>query len=137
VPATHEIDETNKLIITDWNGEASDHEFLDTLTRYQHEIRGNPDYQSFNELLDFRHISKVNLTTDGLIELSRIARKTDRKDIPSRLAVLVSSSLAFGLARMYITYRNLEPGSHKTLKVFKNRADALAWLIESPAPLNS
>jgi len=128
MPATHEIDAARKLIITSWHGEASDKEFTGTLIRYQHEIRGNSDYQSYNELLDFRQISKLSLTTKGIINLVKIARKTDQKEIPSKLAVLVSTSLAFGLARMYTTYRNLEPGSHKELRIFKNRGDALSWL---------
>ncbi len=125
----HEIDQTNQLIITTWTGEASDNEFIDALTRYQHDIKGSSDYQSFNELLDFSQISEMNLTTKGLITLGIIARKTDNEHVKSRLAIVVNSTLSFGLAQMYITYRNLDPSSHKELNVFKNKADALSWLM--------
>jgi len=137
MPVHHEIDQKHQLIISSWSGEASDDEFIQALTRYQIEVRGHGDYQHYNELLDFRDITTFNLTTKGLIEMGRIARKTDRNDMQTRLALVVKTPLGFGLARMYITYRNLEANSHKILKVFKNKTDALSWLSRSSEPTES
>ncbi|NWF39802.1 STAS/SEC14 domain-containing protein [Mariprofundus sp. NF] len=124
----HDIDLANQLIVTTWSGKASDNDFIDALTSYQQEIKGHLDYQLFNELLDFRHITDLNLSTRGIIELSRIAQRSDQHEIQTRLAIVVSSTLAFGLAQMYITYRNLVPNNNKKLRVFKSYDDAFDWL---------
>lgn len=64
----HDIDLPNRLIITTWSGRASDDDFIRALTSYQEVIKGHRDYQLFNELLDFRHITKLNLSTRGIID---------------------------------------------------------------------
>jgi len=60
--------------------------------------------------------------------LGRIAQRTDQPAVQTKLAIVISSTLAFGLAQMYITYRNLAPNSNKQLNVFKNYNDAFEWL---------
>jgi len=128
MPVRHDIDKPNRLIITYWSGEATDSSFIDALTSYQQEIKGNRDYQLFNELLDFRHITEFHLSTRGIVELSKIAQRSDQPEVETKLAIVVASTLAFGLAQMYITYRNLVPKSNKQLKVFKTYDEAFAWL---------
>jgi len=128
MPVEHEIDDAKQLIITTGSGEVSDELFIEALYHYQKTIRSHPDYQAYNELLDFRHIDASLLTTKGLIEMGKIARFTDKTDIQTKLAIVVNSQLALGLAHMYITYRSLAPGSNKTLKAFQSRDDAVTWL---------
>ena len=129
MPATHEIDSANRLIITTWSGKATESEFIDTLISYQLKVKGNREYQTYNELLDFSQIDNINLSKKSMTTLSKIAQQTDRQDVQTRLAIIVSSPLAFGLARMYVAYRNLLQYTNKELKVFKNRSDAFAWVI--------
>lgn len=130
----HDIDLPNRLIITTWSGRASDDDFIQALTSYQQEIKGHRDYQLFNELLDFRHITKLNLSTRGIIELGRIAQRTDQPAVQTKLAIVISSTVAFGLAQMYITYRNLVPNSNKKLNAFKRYNDAFEWLTAATTP---
>jgi len=124
----HIIDHDARLIITAWTGAASEQSLADALRNYQQTIKASRECQSYNELLDFSLITDVELSARGMIALSRLAQQSDRSDMWTRLALLVSSPLAFGLAKMYVAYRSLVPGSHKDLSVFRIRSDALAWL---------
>jgi len=135
--AKHDIDNANKLIITTWSGEASDNELIAAMARYQQEIRCNSDYQLYNELLDFSHTTKFDLSTKGIKEIGKIAQQSDRPDVQTKVAIIVNSALSFGLSKMYISYRNLLPNSNKELKAFKNRSDALDWLNHTGSTGNS
>jgi len=137
MPAKHDIDNAKKLILTIWRGEASDNELIAAMTRYQQEIRCNSDYQLYNELLDFSHTTKFDLTTKGIKEIGKIAQQTDRPDVQTKVAIIVNSALSFGLSKMYISYRNLLPNSNKELKAFKNRTDAFDWLTHAGETSNS
>ena len=137
MPAKHDIDKANKLIITTWGGEASDNELIAAMSRYQQEIRCNSDYQLYDELLDFSHTTKFDLSTKGIKEIGKIAQQSDRPDVQTKVAIIVNSALAFGLSKMYIAYRNLLPNSNKELKAFKNRTDALDWLNHTDDTSNS
>ena len=59
MPAKHNIDNKNKLITTAWSDTATDSELIDALTKYQREIKINPDYQAYNEILDLREIGTI------------------------------------------------------------------------------
>lgn len=135
IPVEHRIDKENKLIITSWRGVATDKAFTTALLNYHQNIKSNPDYQTYDELLDFRAISEYNLTTKGLIELGKIAQRSDRPDIKTKLAILVASNMAYGLSSIYISYRMLLPDNNKKLKAFKSLEEALSWLTDNKTTL--
>ena len=128
MPAKHYIDEHNRLIVTTWHGEASDSELIEAIIEYQNKIKSHPDYVSYNEILDLSKVEGVALTTDGLKQLGRTASKTDHKEVTTRLAIIVQSSLLYGLARMYEAYRNLIPSSNKEIRIFKDEQAATKWV---------
>ena len=43
-------------------------------------------------------------------------------------AIVATSAFAYGLARMYATYRALDPRSTRVVSVFRSVDDALTWL---------
>jgi len=128
MPAKHNINLNNNLIITTWVGEATDNELIDAITRYQREIKTKPDYLAYNEIVDLRKIEGIKLTTEGIKRIGQIAVKTDQAEIRTKLAIIVNSSLAYGLARMYETYRNFAPNTNKEIRVFNKESDAHEWL---------
>jgi hypothetical protein len=95
---------------------------MDRLSRH-------PDFRpEYNQLLDFREFSDVELTGEQVRALSR--RTLFRT--PSRRAFVVSSNLQFGLSRMYGTFR--EAAGDETIMIFREMKDALAWLSLSAEP---
>lgn len=128
MPAIHRIDDKAQLIITTWEGDATDVEFINAIKKYQTDIQNHPDYIHFNEVVDLTYISGMKLSTEGIKNIGKIAAATDNLEINRKLAIIVNSNLAFGLARMYETYRSLTSNSHKEICVFKNRDEAFAWV---------
>ena len=131
MPAVHFIDEENKVIFTTWNGEPSDSDLVEALNNYFSNIKNKPELSDFNELVDFSDTRGVKLSINTLIELGKVASRYDKPPQTAdrgKLAIVVTSSLAYGLARMYGIYREYNPQSNKEVLVFRNRDEAVAWL---------
>lgn len=128
MPATHHIDNINHLIVTTWDGEARDIEFIEAIKNYQNNIQNQPNYINYNEVVDLRKTTGIKLTTEGIKVIGAIASTTDTQDINKKLALIVSSNLAFGLARMYEAYRSFSKNANKEIRVFKNETDAFKWV---------
>jgi len=124
----HRIDHDARLIVTVWDGAASGQSLMDALRDYQDQIKADISVQAYDELLDFRLIATVDLSAKEMMTLSRMAQLSDRRDVRTKLALVVSSPLIYGLSRMYIAYRSLVPNANKELAVFKSMDDAGKWL---------
>ena len=128
MPANHHIDNKNKLIITTWEGEARDIEFIEAIKKYQNDIQNHPDYINYNEIVNLSKVTGFKLTTKGIKTIGEIASTTDKKEINRKLALIVNSNLAFGLARMYEAYRSFSKSANKEIRVFKNEKNAFEWI---------
>ena len=128
MPAKHVIDIKSKLIITTWEGDATDIDFIKGLKEYQKNILSKSEYYGFNEILDLTRVTAIKLTTAGLKMIGSVASTTDSKEISTKLAFIVSSNLAYGLARMYGALRAYSNNSTKTIRAFKKESDAYEWV---------
>jgi len=128
MPANHYIDNKRQLIVTTWEGKARDIDFIDAIKKYQNDIQNHPDYIHFNEILNLSGVTGYKLTTEGIKNISRIASSTDKADENRKLAIIVNSALAYGLARMYITYRSFSKKGKKEINIFKTEKDAFDWI---------
>jgi len=123
---SHRIDHDSKVIITTFAPEDVTLKlFLETFNKYQDELKYLPDFQKYNELVDFRPITSINITDSELKQLSNLASKQDTRVIVTKLALLVDSKPAFTLAKVYEVIRNLNPASKKQVKVFQEFEEAL------------
>ena len=59
MPAKQKI-YSKKPTYNTWVGEATDDELIDAITRYQQEVKSNPDYLTYNEILDLSTIRGIN-----------------------------------------------------------------------------
>ena len=128
MPANHHIDHDTRIILTTWEGIADDSEFIEALDNYQNNIQNHPDYIDYNEVVDLTHTSSIKITTKGIKKIGTIASKTDQNKPDRKLALIVNSNLAFGLARMYIVYRSFSKNANKNIRVFKNEKNAFEWI---------
>ena len=123
---SHRIDHDSKVIITTFAPEDVTLKiFLEKFNNYQDELKYLPDFQEYNELVDFRPITSINITDSELKQLSNLASKQDTRVIVTKLALLVDSKPAFTLAKVYEVIRNLNPASKKQVKVFQEFEEAL------------
>lgn len=128
MPANHYIDKKRQLIITTWEGDAHDIEFIKAIESYQNDIQNHPDYVNYNEIVNLSEVTSFKLSTYGIQTIGKIASSTDKGNINRKLAIIVSSNLAYGLARMYEAYRSFSKNSRKKISIFKNEKDAVEWI---------
>jgi len=128
MPAKHYIDDKVNLITTTWVGDATDIGFLEALEEYQKNIQCNPDYINYNEIFDLSKVDNIRVTISGMINIGRAASSTDHLFSHKKLALIVSSNIAFSLAKTYEFYRNMGIRSCKKIRVFKNESEAIEWV---------
>jgi hypothetical protein len=126
---SHRLDHDKKIIITTFAPEeATLALFLDAFSKYQEELKYLPDYQSYNELVDFRPITSINISAAELKKFGNFTLAADNREHVTRLALIVDSKPAFTLAKVYETFRNLSPSSKKQVRVFRDMDEAMVWL---------
>ena len=131
MPAEHYIDDTSHIVTTTWKGNAIDSEFLESLKEYKNNIQCKPEYFNYNEIFDLSKADNIKLTINGLINIGRMASNTDHLFSHKKLTLIVASNSAFGIARMYETYRNMGISCCKTIRVFKNEIKTIEWASEN------
>ena len=120
MPAFYKIDKERKLVMSTGSGVLT---LADALA-HQEQLLKDPDFSpDFSQLLDFTHITGIELSTE---DIQRLARTTIFS-ANSRRAFLVDSDLKFGLARMFAVFREIL--GEKGIQVFRNLDDALDWVL--------
>jgi len=129
MPAKHFVDYEKKIITTSWEGEVSDAALSEAFQHYHSFLLKEPVLFNYDEILNFTNVDLQSVTSQGLIQLTQIAYNIDRdRTQVTRTAIVVNSILAFGMARMYEIYRNLNSKNIKKLRVFRNVEEAMTWI---------
>jgi hypothetical protein len=120
MPDYYEIDKQRRLVTSTASGAIS----MDEIWAHQEKLIKDPEYDpTFAQLLDIAQVTKLELNGDDVrtIAGSKIFASS------SRLAIVASSNLLYGLARMFQIFREMkgEQGIH----VFRDRDEALAWVL--------
>jgi hypothetical protein len=136
---SHRIDHENKVIITSFAPEEVTLKlFIEAYSNYREELKYLPDFQKYHELVDFRPITSINISASELTEFSKLTTTQDERVNITRLALMVDSTSAFTLAKVYETLRNFHPKSKKQVKVFREMDEALTWLnVEEEVMVNN
>jgi hypothetical protein len=74
------------------------------------------------------------VSPDRVAKLANLSSSMDAPDSPSKLAIIATSDLHFGLGRMYQAHREMAKQSTKAVKVCRSREVALKWLGVSIKP---
>jgi hypothetical protein len=120
MPAYFRIDKERRLVMSTFSGVFTVADgFL-----HQEKLLKDPAFDpSFSQLLDCTHITKADLVPD---DIRRLAQRTVFSP-NARRAILVSGDYAFGLARMFIVFREL--AGEKGIRAFDNLDEALWWVF--------
>jgi hypothetical protein len=127
MPADFYIDVPRRLVFSQGAGVVTVADFLSHMNRLVH----HPDFHpEFNQLLDFRRVEEVTLTTENIILLAERNVFSPK----SQRAFVVTTDLHFGLVRMFGSYR--EMAGEQGIRLFREMKEALAWLAltEEPDP---
>jgi hypothetical protein len=120
MPAYFKIDNERRLVMSTIAGVFT---LADGLA-HQEKLLKHPDFDpGFSQLLDCTHVARVELTPEDVRRLAQ----TSIFSPDARRAILVESDLAFGLARMFVIFR--ESFGEKGIRVFRNLDEALYWVL--------
>jgi len=125
---SHYVDNINNLIISDWKGDADVDKFIRSYRKYLESVRNMGEYTSYNEIVNFKEVRKLNLSLNDLKKYAALAASQD--GLQTKMAIIVNDGLAFVLATGYIAVRKLTPGNKKKVRVFLNYHDALRWISD-------
>src|SRR5439155_4000976 len=93
------------------------------------EVWSRADVAGYSELIDMTRVTEIALPYAHRVrDLAKFSAAMDNKESCSRLAIIASDDVAFGLGRMFQSYRELDPQSTKEARVFRKLEGALAFL---------
>jgi hypothetical protein len=116
----YEIDKERRLITSTASGIIT----LEEVWAHQEKLDKDPDFDpSFAQLLDVTQVTKLKLSSE---DVRRVAESNTFSTNP-RLAIVATSSLVYGMARMFQIFREMK-GEEKT-RVFRDRDEAVAWVL--------
>ena len=91
---------------------------------HQQRLASDPDFDpSFSQLVDLTHVTSVDVTASDIRKLAQ----ANLFSCGSRRAILATSEVAFGLARMFEALR--ESAGEDGIQVFRDLNEALDWLF--------
>jgi len=108
MPAWYTIDKQRRLVLSAASGVFS--LAADALSHHE-KLTNDPDFDpSFSQIADFTQVTRFELSADDI----QLLAQNGLFSANSRRALVASSEVAFGLARMYGTLRELsgESGVH-------------------------
>jgi hypothetical protein len=125
MPLDYVIDHERRVVTAKGHGTLTDEDFF----AYQEDVWSRPEVNGYNELVDLSQVEHIALRSiDRLRELAKLSAGMDPRSSASRFAIVAPTGEAFGLARMYETYRSMEDSSTKQVGVFRTLEEALAFL---------
>ena len=125
MPIEFKVDAQRRLVTVRIHGTLTD----DEIFGYQRETWARPEIAGFDELVDMNDVEHIAVPSATRVrDLAELSAGMDVPTMPSKLAIVAATSLAYGLARMYETYRSLDRRSVKQVSVFRSTRDALKWL---------
>lgn len=125
MPIEVSIDHARRLVVAKASGLLTGREVFG----YQRDVWSRADVQGYNELLDMRDVEQIDLpSVDHMRALAELSASMDVPATSSRFAIVATTDEAFGLSRMYETYRQLEGKGTKQVAVFRTLTEAYAYL---------
>ena len=131
MPITYRIDHERKLIVARGYGTITDADVFD----YQQAAWSGREVAGYAELVDMTDVSDIALPSVRRVQdLASLAARMDDATTPSKFAIVAPTDIAFGLGRMYQTFRESQQRSTKDVGVFRTLNDASAYLELDTAP---
>ena len=123
MPVTETVHDDIRLVHTVATGVLTRDDFIDHIKRTW---RGNA-ISDYDEIVDATAADASHLTADDLLAIVNSGVEFDPDDMP-KLALCVSSDLAYGIGRMFSSMREVHDKNAREIQVFRNLAEAEAWL---------
>jgi len=125
VPLVYRIDHDARVVVAVGSGTITDADVFG----YQTAVWSRPDVAGYDELVDMSLVTGIIVPSGERVrDLAALSATMDDRNTSSRFAIVAHTDIAFGLGRMYQTYRALDRRSTKEVGVFRTMGEALAFL---------
>lgn len=132
MPIEYKVDLERHLIISTAGNRLTKEEFMD----YIQQITSYRQTGVFDQLVDLSAVQEVDLPTTKILQsFVKIATRADKPNYVSKLAIVATSDLIFGLSRAYAAYRDMENSSTTKVAILKS-LDAAVLFLEDPTNLD-
>jgi hypothetical protein len=130
MPITYRVHHNARLVVAAGQGILTDADVFG----YQQDVWSRTDVAGYDELVDMTQVTQIALPSpDRVRELAKLAARMDDTESKTRFAIVAAADVAFGLGRMFQSYRELDRRSTKEVGVFRTMEEALAFLqIDHP-----
>ena len=117
---TYELSEIENVLVVSIKGNPG----VDDIKHILDQIRNESGYSHSARLWDFQE-SGFDFSQDEVLDIAAYASAGDIR--PAKVAMLVREDLSFGVSRIYEAFRNTDLTE---INVFRDKTEALAWLLE-------
>lgn len=125
MPIEYTIDHTRRLVMATGRGTLTGEDIFG----YQKDVWSRPEVSGYNELMDMTDVEKIDLrSVEHIKQLAELSASMDTTASQSKFAIVAPGDYAFGLGRMYESYRRLEGRSTKQVGVFRSHGEAMEFL---------
>jgi hypothetical protein len=125
MPINYRIDHDRRIVFATGRGTMTDADVFG----YQREVWSQPALAGYDELMDMTPVEAIaEPSAERVRDLATLSAAMDPPGIASKFAIVAPQDSAFGLGRMFETYRQSNPRSKKAVSVFRTMAAALTWL---------
>jgi len=119
MPAEYRIDRSKRLVMSRAWGVLTDQDLVDNRTA----LFADPGFEpALDQVYDLSEVTEMKVSSTVLLHLAMSSRFSPT----ARRAVVVTSDVAYGMARMYA----MLTGHEDTVQVFRDRPSADRWLEE-------
>jgi hypothetical protein len=125
MPIRFEVDHERRVVFAEGTGRLTDHDVFG----YQREVWSRADVRGYHELIDVSGVESIEPPTPERVrELAELSATMDSPGVVTRLAIVATTTLAFGLGKMFQALRDLQKSSTKEVGVFRTRQEAMSFL---------
>lgn len=125
MPVRYHIHQDARLVVAIGHGILTDADVF----QYQHEAWSRPEVEGFDELIDMTQVERFDAPSGARVrELAQISAQMDHGPTHSKLAVVATADVAFGLGRMFQAYREMIRDNKKQVGIFRTMDQALEFL---------
>ena len=124
MPYSVDIDHEKRLVTSAWQGDVDEALCIS----YIDGVWGRPELGQYDELLDFRCVTSVDLSMEALQRLVSRSRSVADPSAISRSVLVATGELVYGLSRMYVSLRDSDDTHQREWNVLDDIDAAQHWL---------
>lgn len=124
MPFQVNVDHEQRLVSSVWEGEIDERVCID----YIEGVWGDPAVGEYDELVDFRPVTHMNLPTEAIQRLACRSRSVATVGAKARSVLVASEAMVYGLSRMYVSLRDMDDTHQREWQVLDDMDAARRWL---------